>query len=37
VSDSPDEVVEVIRERALRQFGLTYGPKARPRWWLAET
>jgi uncharacterized protein (TIGR00730 family) len=36
VSDSPDEVVEVIRERALRQFGLTYGPKAKPRWWLGE-
>ena len=37
VSDSPAEVVEVIRERALRQFGLTYGPRAKPRWWLGET
>ena len=37
VSDSPGEVVEVIRDRALRQFGLTYGPRAKPRWWLAES
>ncbi|HTO70879.1 MAG TPA: TIGR00730 family Rossman fold protein [Myxococcota bacterium] len=34
VSDSPEEVVELIRERATRQFMLTYGPKAR--WWLGE-
>ncbi|MEI9950233.1 MAG: hypothetical protein WDO74_14960 [Pseudomonadota bacterium] len=25
VTDSPDEAVQVIRERAMRQFGLTYG------------
>ncbi len=37
VTDSPDEAVEVIRERAMRQFGLTYGPRARPRWWLGES
>jgi uncharacterized protein (TIGR00730 family) len=37
VCDSPEEAVELIRERAIRQFGLTYGPRARPRWWLAES
>jgi uncharacterized protein (TIGR00730 family) len=37
VTDSPDEAVEVIRERAMRQFGLTYGPRAKARWWLGES
>jgi uncharacterized protein (TIGR00730 family) len=37
VTDSPDEAVAVIRERATRQFGLTYGPRLKPRWWLGET
>jgi uncharacterized protein (TIGR00730 family) len=36
VTDSPDEAVEEIRDRAMKQFGLTYGPRARPRWWLGE-
>ena len=36
VTDSPAEVVERIRERALTQFGLSYGPRAKPRWWLGE-
>ena len=36
VTDSPEEAVETIRERAMRQFGLTYGPRAKPRWWLGE-
>jgi hypothetical protein len=36
VTDSPAEAVETIRERAMKQFGLTYGPRARPRWWLGE-
>jgi uncharacterized protein (TIGR00730 family) len=36
VTDSPAEAVEVIRERALRLFGLSYGPRAKPRWWLGE-
>jgi len=35
--DSPEEAVELVRERAIRQFGLSYGPRARPRWWLAES
>jgi uncharacterized protein (TIGR00730 family) len=36
VTDSPEEAVERIRERAMRQFGLTYGPRTKPRWWLGE-
>ena len=36
VTDSPIEAVALIRDRALRNFGLTYGPRARPRWWLFE-
>jgi uncharacterized protein (TIGR00730 family) len=36
VTDSPEEAVALIRERALRQFGLTYGPRAKRRWWLGE-
>ena len=37
VTDSADEAVAVIRERAMREFGLTYGPRAKPRWWLGES
>jgi uncharacterized protein (TIGR00730 family) len=37
VTDSPEEAVAIIRERAMRQFGLTYGPRAKPRWWLGES
>jgi uncharacterized protein (TIGR00730 family) len=37
VTDSPEEAVATIRDRALREFGLTYGPRAKPRWWLGET
>jgi uncharacterized protein (TIGR00730 family) len=37
LTDSADEAVDVIRERAMKQFGLTYGPRAKPRWWLGET
>jgi len=36
LTDSPAEAVALIRHRALDNFGLTYGPKARPRWWLFE-
>ena len=36
VTDSPEEAVATIKERAMRQFGLTYGPRARKRWWLGE-
>jgi uncharacterized protein (TIGR00730 family) len=37
VTDSPDEAVALIRARAMEQFGLTYGPRAKRRWWLGET
>jgi uncharacterized protein (TIGR00730 family) len=37
LTDSADEAVEVIRERAMQRFGLTYGPRAKPRWWLGES
>jgi uncharacterized protein (TIGR00730 family) len=36
LTDSPEEAVQMIRERALQEFGLTYGPEARPRWYLFE-
>lgn len=37
LSDSPEEIVQLIRERAMRQFGLSYGPKPKPRWWMGES
>jgi uncharacterized protein (TIGR00730 family) len=36
VTDSVTEVVDCIRECAMRRFGLTYGPRVKPRWWLGE-
>jgi uncharacterized protein (TIGR00730 family) len=36
ITDSPEEAVDTIRKRAMTQFGLTYGPRAKPRWWLGE-
>ena len=36
VTDSPEEAVALIRDRAMLQFGLTYGPRAKKRWWLGE-
>jgi uncharacterized protein (TIGR00730 family) len=36
LTDSPEEAVAMIRDQALRRFGLTYGPRAKPRWWLGE-
>jgi uncharacterized protein (TIGR00730 family) len=36
LTDSPEEAVALIRERAMRQFGLTYGPNMKKRWWLGE-
>jgi uncharacterized protein (TIGR00730 family) len=36
VTDSPAEAVALIRERAMTRFGLTYGPRAKKRWWLGE-
>jgi uncharacterized protein (TIGR00730 family) len=36
VSDSPVEAVAALTATATKRFGLTYGPKVRPRWWLGE-
>ncbi len=36
LTDSPREAVAAIRDRAMRQFGLSYGPRAKPRWLLGE-
>lgn len=36
VTDSAEEAVQWTRDAALRQFGLTYGPKLKRRWFLWE-
>jgi uncharacterized protein (TIGR00730 family) len=36
LTDSPEEAVELIRERAIKPFGLKYGPPPRRRWFLGE-
>jgi uncharacterized protein (TIGR00730 family) len=36
VTDSPEEAVRLVTETALNQFGLTYGPRAKRRWFLWE-
>jgi uncharacterized protein (TIGR00730 family) len=36
VTDSPEEAVRSVTEVALGQFGLTYGPRAKRRWYLWE-
>ena len=36
VSDDPGEVVSGITDTAMKRFGLTYGSKVEPRWWLGE-
>ncbi len=36
VTDSVEEVIDCVKERALRRFGLTVGPRVRRRWWLGE-
>jgi hypothetical protein len=36
VTDSAEEAVAFCRDAALRQFGLTYGPMLKRRWWLGE-
>ena len=36
VLDNPSEVISYIKDRALHQFGLTYGPKVKPKWFLFE-
>ena len=36
VTDSVDEAVSRIREAVTRDFGLSYGPRPKPRWYLGE-
>jgi uncharacterized protein (TIGR00730 family) len=36
VTDSPAEAVEAVRDQAMQRFGLTYGPRAKRRWFLWE-
>ena len=36
VSDSPGEAVSAMTDTAMKRFGLTYGPRLKPRWWLGE-
>jgi hypothetical protein len=36
VTDSAEEAVQLVRDAALRQFGLSYGPQVKPRWYLGE-
>jgi uncharacterized protein (TIGR00730 family) len=36
VTDSPSDAVDMIRERAVGQFGLKYGPRPKARWYLGE-
>ncbi len=36
LTDSVDDAAALVRDRGLANFGLTYGPRARPRWWLLE-
>jgi uncharacterized protein (TIGR00730 family) len=36
VTDSPAEAAMMIRRVAMRDFGFSYGPRAKPKWFLAE-
>ncbi|RMH26647.1 MAG: TIGR00730 family Rossman fold protein [Planctomycetota bacterium] len=36
VTDSPAEAARRIRDETVERFGLRYGPRYRPRWWLGE-
>jgi hypothetical protein len=36
VTDSPAEAIDWVTAVAMRRFGLTYGPRARRRWFLGE-
>jgi uncharacterized protein (TIGR00730 family) len=36
VTDSPVEAAALVRDRAVGHFGLRYGERLRPRWWLFE-
>jgi hypothetical protein len=36
ISDDPAVVVNQVSDLAIKQFGLSYGSKVQPRWWLGE-
>jgi uncharacterized protein (TIGR00730 family) len=36
ITDSPAEAARTVTDIAQRRFGLTYGPRIRPRWYLGE-
>ena len=36
VTDSADEAAQSVAAMAVQQFGLTYGPRAKRRWFLWE-
>ncbi len=36
LTDSPEEAVAFITRRTVPEFGLTYGPRPKRRWWLGE-
>jgi predicted Rossmann-fold nucleotide-binding protein len=36
VTDSPGEVARSVVDTALDRFGLTYGPRPKPRWYMGE-
>ena len=36
VTDSPEEAAAHVRRVGIERFGLTYGPKMKPRWYLGE-
>ncbi len=36
LTDSPEDAIQFIRETAMQRFGLTYGPRAKRRWFLRE-
>jgi hypothetical protein len=36
VTDSPEEAAAVVRAVGMEKFGLTVGPRMKPRWWLGE-
>ena len=36
VTDSPEEAAACVRNAGMSRFGLTVGPRMKPRWWLGE-
>ena len=36
IVESPDEAVRLVHDTAVKRFGLTYGPRMKPRWYLGE-